>query len=216
MGTQASMPQRIANFCERGRDKSVTPHYVSELGGEEPLAFKDGIPVDDGEDDDEDEDPDEDAEEDDEDDEEELHPPTGGAKTPLKRGESSGRGNGKKALKKQRKSAVQKAVESMEERQHQMEKKRMSYTIQRDNADRLLRKRKNDQKHTREMRKLDVEFKKYELQTLLLKQKLGFKFDGSQDALPEDKEAETNAEQDSESDEDSDTEKFKVQINLDD
>jgi hypothetical protein len=28
----------------------------------------------------------------------------------------------------------------------------------------------------------------YEFQTLLLKQKLGYKFDGSQDVLPEDKE----------------------------
>lgn len=143
------------------RDKSYTPLYVSECGGQDELEMIDGREVHDEMGD--------------------VHPATGGAKNPLKRGASTPGSNGRRAIKQAKVGTpVEEAIAAVEKGQLQLDRERLMWEQERDREELRFRKEKQDSdmkflrdkeenRHQEAKQKLDLLMKKVELQLAQLR-----------------------------------------------
>lgn len=127
------------------RDKSVTPLYISEVGGEEGMEFVEGVRQQDVSVVSEIDWVASDLEEDDD-----VHPPAGGSKLPVrkddrKKGETKGIGAG--ALKKRKASAMEDKFDSIHKQRMAFEEKKLIYEKERDERSFALMKQKEDNRH---------------------------------------------------------------------
>jgi hypothetical protein len=103
--------------------------------------------------------------EDEDDEEETVHPPAGGAKNPSKRGATSGETAGKKTHKKQKTNPVEEVMAGVNSTQVTVTEKRLAYEKERDNLDRNAANKRDDRKHKREMKRMDLIIAHINLQT---------------------------------------------------
>ncbi|KAI5777439.1 hypothetical protein EDC01DRAFT_635798 [Geopyxis carbonaria] len=127
------------------RDKSFTPFYVSESWGKSSLTIIEGEIIDLSDDENE-------------------HPPAGGKKQPLRRGETTAAGSeGKKAIKKQKLSGPEAAIKTFHDNTISLDKERLQYEKDRDEEDRRFAREKDERFHEREMRRLQLQEQEYKL-----------------------------------------------------
>ncbi|KAI5803107.1 hypothetical protein EDC01DRAFT_627915 [Geopyxis carbonaria] len=140
------------------RDKSFTPFYVSESGATRgSVTIIEGKIVD------------LDLSSDDEND----HPPAGGKKQPLRRGETVPSGSeSKKAIKKQKLTGSEAAINSFHENTINLDKERLQYEKDRDEQDRRFAREKDERFHEREMRRLQLQEQEYELRFEIFKHEI--------------------------------------------
>lgn len=153
------------------RDKSITPLFVSEVGGDTVVEFINGERQQEEEEEEEDNNVDLDwTPTDDED--SDVHPPAGGQKIPkpkstpsnipIKKGES--KGVGAKGLKKRKHSAAEDAMEGIQEKRIRFEKKRLQYERERDDKNFRFLRKKEDNRHEESLLRFRLLEKKIELQ----------------------------------------------------
>lgn len=145
------------------RDKSYTPHYVSETSGTTHLQlYNNGrdssqvndtqlttsTQVDDTDNDDDDDD----------------HPPTGGQKNSLKRGQSSGKGGSTGLKKRKTSNSGEELVREQQAARLKLDTARFGYERERDAADRELLKKREGSRHEESLVKLNLLTRKIELE----------------------------------------------------
>jgi F0F1-type ATP synthase membrane subunit b/b' len=170
-------------------DLSYTPPYVSKQGGPNSLLIVKGkvykgpeaMIISDNEEEEKEE-----VEDDDDLDFEDVHPPTGGSKTPLKRGKPTGSANGRKAIAK-RKKTVEEVLEEVQREElkiaqanielkkarFEAESKRYSEAEKRREKKDELRQKKNDNKTQVKLAKLAMRKAKIELELQKLRARSG-------------------------------------------
>ncbi|KAI5780790.1 hypothetical protein EDC01DRAFT_633060 [Geopyxis carbonaria] len=143
------------------RDKSFTPFYVSESGaikGSHTIIEGEVVDLNSSSDD-----------------EYDLHPPAGGKKQPLRRGETVSNAAGsesKRAIKKTKLTGPEAAIKSFHDTTISLDKERLQYEKDRDEQDRRFAREKDERFHEREMRRLQLQEQEYELRLEIFKHEM--------------------------------------------